>query len=174
MRWTNTRRAMMRTGACIAIAVVGAPALVASAGSGGDREPNAKGSKVKDGTWRGTAVDDKYGSVGTIRFQVRNDGRLVRNLRVSDVAGDCPGPSGPVLGIRIKRAKIRGSGLMRGHFVEGDPGDAILNVVSYSARFDRTSVRNGRIYQNNDINNVGANQCEVPSVTFTAARGGGS
>jgi hypothetical protein len=163
----------MSAGACIAIAAIGAPGLVASAGSGADRQPHATGGKVKDGTWRGTAVDDKYGSVGAIRFQVRNDGRLVRNLRVSDVAGDCPGPSGPVLGIRIKRAKIRSSGLMRGHFVEGDPGNTILNVVSYDARLGRTSVSNGRIYQNNDINNVGANQCEVPSVTFTAVGGSG-
>lgn len=173
MLWTRTRRAVISAGACIAITAIGTPALFASADRAGDREPNAKAGKVKDGTWRGTAVDDKYGSVGAIRFQVRNDGRLVRNLRVSDVAGDCPGPSGPVLGIRIKRAKIRTSGLMRGHFVEGDPGDAILNVVSYDARLGRTSVNNGRIFQNNDINNVGANQCEVPSVTFTAARGAG-
>jgi hypothetical protein len=53
------------------------------------------------------------------------------------------------------------------------PGDTILNVVSYDARLGRTSVSNGRIYQNNDINNVGANQCEVPSVTFTAVGGSG-
>jgi hypothetical protein len=162
---------VISAGVCIAITALGTPGLVASADRLGGREPNARAGKVKDGTWRGTAVDDKYGSVGAIRFQVRNDGRLVRNLRVSDVAGDCPGPSGPVLGIQIKRAKIRASGLMRGHFVEGDPGDAILNVVSYDARLGPTSVNDGRIFQNNDINNVGANQCEVPSVTFTATRG---
>jgi hypothetical protein len=165
-RITSVAAALVTMGTLVATGVTADPAA---------RRPAAKSkaAKVKDGRWTGTAVDDKYGTVGAIRFNVRNDGRLVRDLRVSDVAGDCPGPSDPVLGISLPRAKVRPTGLMRGHYVFGKPGQGRQSLVSYDARLGRTSVTNGRIYQNNDLNNLSADQCEVPSVTFTAARRGG-
>jgi hypothetical protein len=159
-------------GPCVAAIAFSGSAVIAN-DNRAERVPQAKNANVKDGTWTGTAVDDKYGSVGTIRFQVKKDGRLVENLRVENVSADCPSQTPPTFEVRLPRAKVKPSGLMRGHYVFGAPGQGRQSLVSYDARLRRTTVTDGRIYQNNDLNNLLADQCEVPSVTFTAAHRGG-
>jgi hypothetical protein len=131
----------------------------------------AKRVHVKTGKWTGTAVDDVHGIAGTISFTIAKDGRQLRNLRMNDMAGDCPeGASDPSLNVQVPTAKIKPSGLMRGHYVGGKPGDAFLSVTSYDARFRARRVTGARIYDDSDID---ADRCDVSAATFSATHQGG-
>jgi hypothetical protein len=160
------------------LAVVGIGALaVAGPASGGqaedaDRLAKAKRVEVKPGNWSGKAVDDTYGVTGTASFTIANDGRELRDLTLSNMAGNCPGgPSGPTLTVRLPKAKIKSTGLMRGHYVfDRGPSFQPVSVVTYDARFERGRITDGRIYQEVDIG--GQIACEVPAATFSATRQG--
>jgi hypothetical protein len=159
----------------LAVAAVSGFAVVGVASAGGDdaSDPVTKAKRVhvKTGKWSGTAVDDTHGIAGTISFTIAKDGRLLRTLRMNDMAGDCPeGASDPSLNVQVPRAKIKPSGLMRGHYVGGKPGDPFLSVTSYDARFRARQVTGGRIYDNIDID---ADRCDVSAATFSATHQGG-
>jgi hypothetical protein len=151
----------LRPAATFLLAILIALALAASP---------ARAAKPKTGSWSGTAVDDKYAVSGPLTFKIAKDGRELRNLRVDGMTADCVnGSTATDIPLVLRRAKIRPSGLMRGHHVSGDPGSSLLSIVSYDARFKRTNVLAGRLYDDKDIYNVGST-CDIPPMTFSASR----
>lgn len=164
-------RSVLRLLTVAALTVGVATTSVASARDDRDA-PEArktKGSKVKTGNWSGTAIDDKYAVSGPLDFKIAKAGRELRNLRVDGMTGDCvDGSQAPDLPLILPRAKIRPSGLMRGHHVFGNPGDPVLSIVSYDLRFKRATVT-GRLYQDNDIYDIGTT-CSIPPMSVTAER----
>lgn len=163
-------RFLRRVGfAVVACLVLGfaALSLAASADSDAERVPRAK---PKTGNWSGTAVDDKYGDSAAVEFKVKERGRLLRHLRIDDIAGDCAGVRNDTLTVRLPRAKIDRNGNLEGHYVFADPGDPAGAVVSYFGKFERNRLDDGRIYQDNDLDGGTESTCEVAAASFTARR----
>ncbi len=145
----------------------GALSLAESGRSDTDRTPRVK---PKTGNWFGIAVDDKYGDTGAVEFKVRKRGRLLRHLRIDDIAGDCAGVRNDTLTVRLPRAKIDRDGTLEGHYVFADPGEPAGAVVSYFGKFKRKRLVGGRIYQDNDLDGGTESTCEVAAASFTARR----
>lgn len=131
---------------------------------------------VKDGTWTGTATDDKFGDSGSVEFRVRNDGRSLRSFRINDITGDCALGPNDTLNVVFPRAKIQPNGRLSGHHVVADPGERPSGIISYSGRFTKNRLTDGRIYQDNNLDGAPSSdttgQCEVAAASFTATRGG--